>query len=48
MKQQPNEFEPFLTKEYKELVKTIKDRVLSTQLKAAIAVNNELITLSGK
>lgn len=34
-----------LSKGYKELLKDIKDRVKSSQLKAAIAVNQELINL---
>ncbi len=34
-----------LTKGYKELLKEIKDRVKSSQIKAAIAVNQELIKL---
>ncbi len=35
----------FLSKEYKRLLKEIKAKVLSSQLKAAVAVNRELIRL---
>jgi predicted nuclease of restriction endonuclease-like (RecB) superfamily len=45
MTKQPAKTEPFLTKEYKGLLKEIKEKVLSSQLKAAVAVNSELIKL---
>lgn len=34
-----------IAKEYKAFLKEIKERILSSQVKAAIAVNRELITL---
>lgn len=45
MTKQPANTEPFLTKEYKELLKEIKEKVQSSQLKAAQAVNTELVKL---
>jgi len=45
MTKQPAKTEPFLTKGYKRLLKEIKDKVLSSQFKAAVAVNSELIKL---
>lgn len=45
MTKQPAKTEPFLTKEYKGLLKEIKEKVQSSQLKAAVAVNTELVKL---
>jgi len=45
MIQQTSNLKSLLTKEYKALLKEIKERVLTSQLKAAIAVNKELIQL---
>jgi predicted nuclease of restriction endonuclease-like (RecB) superfamily len=45
MTKQPTNTEPFLTREYKGLLKEIKEKVQSSQLKAAQAVNTELVKL---
>jgi predicted nuclease of restriction endonuclease-like (RecB) superfamily len=45
MTKQPANTETFLTKEYKGLLKEIKEKVQSSQLKAAQAVNTELVKL---
>lgn len=45
MTAQTTKDEPFLTKEYKKLLKEIKERVLVSQFKAAVSVNTELIKL---
>ncbi len=37
--------QPVVSKEYKIFLKEIKERILSFQPKAAVAVNQELITL---
>ncbi len=41
----PEKTNPLLSKEYKGLLKEIKEKALSSQLKAAVAVNSELIKL---
>ena len=45
MSKKPIKTNSILSKEYKSLLKEIKEKVFSSQLKAAIAVNSELIKL---
>ena len=45
MTKQPEKATSLLSNEYKRLLKEIKEKVLTSQLKAAIAVNSELIKL---
>lgn len=45
MTQSAEQTQPMISKEYKIFLKEIKERILSSQIKAALAVNRELLTL---
>lgn len=45
MTQSVAQTQPIVSKEYRTFLKDLKERILSSQVKAALAVNRELVTL---